>query len=518
MTISQRQNRYLIGKPQNVPASTTPVDLSNVKRMIEADPDIELLSVIGDGGSLTPLGSTGGSTEPKLLVVEMSSDRAENLKEDFGDAIIIEPNSPLTLFPAAPSLDFESTLTPFVSPLDDILRLTLVVTTGTPSRPVADAQVALKGSLWVDKGTTDKDGKVELEMRGETKSTLQGLYVSPRSNYWSFWVSNPVIEPGKENSVFLSPLEDSFPSFPTDEILGWGHQALELDKLKKDLRGRGIKIAVIDSGLFNDHDDLQAKGGFDFTEGSSNPKDTWTQDKLGHGSHVAGVIAALHNSQGIKGFVPEAEVYSLKIFPGGRNSDLVNSIKECVALGVDIVNMSIGTEERSELVYQEIQNLREQGIACIAAVGNSGGAVQYPAAFPEVLGVSAVGKKGTFPENSYHSQQIGEFKSTDGLYFSAKFTCFGDGVDVCAPGVAIVSCVPTSTLDYVAWDGTSMACPHVTGLAALILEANDSIRTMARDSRRVDALFEVIKNSAQDLGLPKSHQGVGMPNLSKAIP
>ena len=149
---------------------------------------------------------------------------------------------------------------------------------------------------------------------------------------------------------------------------------------------------------------------------------------------------------------------------------------------------------------------KEAGIACIVAAGNSAGAVQFPGLLPYVLTVAAVGRQGTYPEDSWHSQVPvignGLGVSEDG-YFSAIFTCWGSEVKVAGPGVAVMSCYPPDT--YASMDGTSMATPYVTGLAALVLAHHPDFRARgpysARNAARVDRLFQILTQSARPLAL-----------------
>jgi subtilisin family serine protease len=111
----------------------------------------------------------------------------------------------------------------------------------------------------------------------------------------------------------------------------------------------------------------------------------------------------------------------------------------------------------------------------------------------------------------------GSITSADG-YFSAKFTCFGPEVGVCAPGVAILSSVPSN--NYAVWDGTSMAAPHVTGLAALVLAHHADFQGpfRARNAQRVERLFQILKQSAQPLNLGDARRtGAGLPDALRAL-
>jgi hypothetical protein len=173
-------------------------------------------------------------------------------------------------------------------------------------------------------------------------------------------------------------------------------------------------------------------------------------------------------------------------------------------------------DQKSELLEQQIQRVTSLGIACIAAAGNSGGPVQYPASSPNVLAVAAIGRLGQFPEDSAHALTV-QGVGADG-YFSPKFTCFGPEIALCAPGVAIVSSVPDN--NFAAWDGTSMAAPHVSGLAALVLAHHPDFAGpfRTRNAHRVQRLFQILKASARpvNVGDPR-RSGFGIPDAPTAL-
>jgi hypothetical protein len=212
-------------------------------------------------------------------------------------------------------------------------------------------------------------------------------------------------------------------------------------------------------------------------------------------------------------------VFAIKVFPGGRFSHLIEALDRCIELQVDIVNLSFGSNQRSEILDARIQEAKELGVACVVAAGSSSGPVQFPASSPHVLAVAAVGKQGEFPAESYHATQVWE-GSPDASeeYFSARFTCFGPEIDVCAPGVAILSCVPPN--DYAVWDGTSAAAPHVTGLAALVLAHHPDFQGpfKVRNAARVERLFQILWQSARPLNLGDPNRtGAGMPDAVNAL-
>jgi subtilisin family serine protease len=391
---------------------------------------------------------------------------------------------------------------------------------GKDGAPQADAEVSLFGGLMPASGKTDANGQVTLSLFGETPESITGLYVKPKADYWSFYQRDPDISTDEANVVALRALSDwpALAGFPRQRALGWGQKAMRLDQLPGAYRGQGIKIAVVDSGAATTHDNLHGiKAGFDVMNKKTNPEG-WDQDTMGHGTHCAGVIAAADIASGIRGFAPEAEVHACKLFPGGQVSQLIDALEYCIEKQIDVVNLSLGGAEVSEALEQQILRAKRAGIACIVAAGNSGGPVQYPASSPNVLAVAAIGKLDEFPIDSYHAQTLDSNVDAYG-YFTAKFSCFGPQVGVCGPGVAITSCVPPN--NFAAWDGTSMATPHITGLAALTLAHHPDFQTpqyKVRGAERVERLFQIIRASARRVSLgDQSRTGFGMPDVLVAV-
>ncbi|NQX28521.1 S8 family serine peptidase [Microbacteriaceae bacterium VKM Ac-2854] len=390
---------------------------------------------------------------------------------------------------------------------------------GPVGEPVVGATVYLYGSGVPAQGVTDANGSVTVSLLNETDDSIRALYVNPREGYWGFWADRPTITSGAVNTVTLTALSDRLRGFPQRQLIGWGQQAMRMAELPPSFTGAGVQVAVIDSGAaVATHPDLGGiSRGSDVTVAPANPND-WRVDTIAHGSHTTGVIAAANGADGIRGFAPDATVHELRVFPGGRASNLLDALDYCIDNAVDVVNMSLGGGGTNQFVLQKIAQAKAAGIAMIVAAGNTSGPVSFPGTSPDVLTVAAIGKTGEFPDTSYHAKQVWQQTVTDAGYFAAAFSCHGPEVDVCAPGVAVVSSVPDT--GYAAWDGTSMAAPHVAGLAALVLAHHPDFQGpfAARDGRRVDRLFEILKASATpiDVGDPE-RTGVGMPDARRAL-
>lgn len=249
----------------------------------------------------------------------------------------------------------------------------------------------------------------------------------------------------EDAQVSLSNSDASIQSVP------WGIQEIgSLDAQNTGADGKSIKIAVLDTGIAS-HPDLAIKGGASFVDSID------FSDDNGHGTHVAGSIAALNNEFGILGVAPEAEIYSLKVLDrsgSGSYSNVIHAIEWAVDNQINIISMSFGGNAQSQAFHEAIKYANEKGILLIAAAGNAGFGTEtetYPALYPEVISVGAI----------------------DSNYTRAPFSSTGNELDLMAPGVNILS----TTMDgnYGFLSGTSMATPHVTGAAASYWSSNPSL-------------------------------------------
>jgi len=515
--MKQRKGRFLIAPRrhhQMQMMDLSPLQFSAIEQALRDSPDIEIIDRVGPKHAVGTL-ATGMHDCTAVLVARMTDDKARSLSLQAQGQLIIERDQPLQL------LDMNYAQASLVNcnlPTTGPAFTAEFLVQGNGS-PIKDAEVCLMGGLIPASGITDAKGRVKLSLIGESAQSLRRLYVKPRSDYWSFCQEQPDVSSSEMNVIGLRALCDwpSLTNFPQQQQLTWGQRAMRLDQLPSHYRGQGIRIALIDSGIANTHQDLiKITRGYDVI---NKTQDTtgWTVDTIAHGSHCAGVIAGQDSTSGIRGFAPEAEVHAIKLFPAGQISQLIEALEYCIEKQIDVVNLSLGGAQPSEALEQQIMRAKQAGVACIVAAGNSSGPVNYPASSANVMAVAAIGRLNEFPPDSYHTQTVTPNVDANG-FFVARFSCFGPEVAVCAPGVAITSSVPENS--FAAWDGTSMAASHVVGLAALVLAHHPEFQGSVgqRSAERVERLFQVIKMSCRPV-VPGDQRriGFGMPDVMRAV-
>ena len=376
--------------------------------------------------------------------------------------------------------------------------------------PVVGARVVLLPAGTLPRGyegVSDAAGQVRLAVR-KADTRFARVTVLPQAGYWSRVWKHVEATPIRELVLRLAPL----PVAGFD----WGHQATGAAQLQPAYRGRGVRVAVIDSGIAP-HRSLHVAGGHNFLLGEA--PDAWDDDTDGHGTHCAGVVAAVHHEASVWGYVPQASLYALRVFGGadggGHVSDIRDAIKWAIRTGCDVINLSLGSQIPSSYLRMAIAEATDAGVLCVAAAGNDGGPVDYPARFRDVVGVSAVGRMGTYPRSSIHREAQSRIRGADRTYFLASFSNRGEEIDLCAPGVAVTSTLPAGA--FGAWDGTSMGTPHVAGIAALALETAPELLHARRDAERTVRVLDRVLSLCVDLGMARQYQGAGLPLVSRLL-
>lgn len=297
----------------------------------------------------------------------------------------------------------------------------------------------------------------------------------------------------------------------------WAQQLLGLDTANGTLTGTGIRVAVADSGCDTTHP--MARGfshGMNYTDADPG---NWSRDLIGHGTWCETLIAG-DDANGHHGIAPGCEMHTLRIFPGGKLSDLQRALTYCIDNAIDVLSLSLGTPDVDQGTAAFLQGALSSGVAIFVAAGNSYGPIAFPASQPGAFAVAAIGQRDRFPPNTYHEQtRVNQTRAgavgINGL-FAPDFTAAGPGIQGCAPGVGVISGVPGG--GYKADDGTSMACPGMAGVAALALAHHPAIQGQRRSLARTQALYRVLRECSQQTGLDPSFSGAGYPSVAGFLP
>ncbi|WP_214818879.1 S8 family peptidase [Exiguobacterium sp. s131] len=268
----------------------------------------------------------------------------------------------------------------------------------------------------------------------------------------------------------------------------WSMDEIKIDSIHQNYKlfGKGVSIAILDTGIDSSHKDLNIKYSYSLVE------KTVGDDDNGHGTNMAGIINAQINSIGITGIAPLADIYSIKVLDkmkSGSYSTVIEGIEWAIANEIDIILMSLGSTSSDLGLENKIKEAHDSGIVIVSAVGNygyegEGEHVAYPAKYSSVISVGATTK-----ENSrwFNSSQ-------------------GSEIDVMAPGEDILTTALQNKYSYV--DGTSVAAAFVTGGIALLLESDPLLSP--------DELKLLLKRTANPLGNEQEY-GSGLINLEAAI-
>ncbi len=291
--------------------------------------------------------------------------------------------------------------------------------------------------------------------------------------------------------------------------------------------GTGVLVGVVDTGVDSTHPALQGRvvvsrcliEGAVPTAGGPVNWGPGRRDRAGHGTHVAGIIAAAPGSGGPAGVAPGARIASYRIFPdshdgsSAENPAIIDSIRAAIDDGCHIINLSIeGRTLREDGVRSAIADAWENGVICVAAAGNgNGGPVSYPAALSHCVAVTAMGREGHFPTTPSFTMHVsGERAESDNSVFLASFSNFGPQVQFTAPGHAIVSTFPGG--EWWFSSGTSMAAPYVAGMLARYLSGNGNVLRAVGNAQRSATMLQMLVARAHRLGLPQvAFEGYGLP-------
>jgi subtilisin len=420
----------------------------------------------------------------RSVEIEADEEEIRRKRDRFHEDVIIEPKSGVKYH--APAINAE---------------------VSGAKKPLFGAQVSIvfteNGKLKQgERFRTNKKGRARVEFDSEVP---QFVLAEPAGRFWAVFTNRPAPD-----------VHFDCPALPGNGPLEWWHKVIGIDAFDKD-RGKGIRIGVVGSGV-GPHACLKHVRRVDRKF-----------DVLGHETHVCGIMAARPRRKGqYGGIAPGASFFSMRISERDRKGvvrDLDQGvIAHCIEtlserFDADLINLSFGIDPPGEIVLDGIRCALDHGTLCVASAGNDfGGPVHMPAAFPEVVAVSALGLLKWAPAgtvSSFYVPPNGGGIGKDNLFFPI-FSNKGSKVECTAPGTGIVSTVPEwfgLKEPYAVMDGTSLASPAVCGLLAALLAKSPAYLQLPRAAERAEAARSILKANCHSVGLQADMQGSGKPEL-----
>lgn len=416
--------------------------------------------------------------------------------------------------------------------LNSVAALGLLLAVGLAgcSDPVTSSPGTILEPTFADAGTTAVPGRVLLDevddisganhqqLVAKIQSRFPNAQIEPTGLAEETHIYRVTVEPNQTEELMNlvrseSTVEHVEPSFqiepyfePNDPMYQeqWGMKKIHTESSWNYSAGRGVVVAVIDTGVacetrdgfkkLSDLEQTQCVPGWNFVSGHDH-----AYDDHGHGSHVAGTIAqSTNNNLGGVGVAYQVRIMPIKVLAaqgGGTSENVADGIRWAADHGAQVINMSLGSSQRSAVIEEACTHAYKKGVTIVAAAGNSGpsnNTVGYPAGYDHVIAVSAIDSTGKI----------------------TSFSSRGKQVDIGAPGAAIMQQTVTpggKGEQYATWNGTSMASPHVAGVAALVVSmgVNDP-----------DAVEEILKESSESNevtdGNPQLY-GAGLLDASAAM-
>jgi subtilisin len=404
---------------------------------------------------------------------------------------------PELFFPSASSFHADPTPPPGISS-----TMTVQVVDAATGNPLRGARVTVVVDLSLNHGDvafTDGSGHAVLQI-GTPPVRVEHIYVQPPpSGYWGAYEAPSALAVGPW-LIGLHPVDITIADCVRDIYpCGYGD-------------GAGVRVGIIDNGI--DHPEVSVIGGRN-TVVREPDVDYGDNGGDGHGTHLAGIVSAA--GPVLRGIAPAAEIASYRVFGQGddkaSNYSIILAANQALQDGCHVLNLSIGGLVATPELKDMDDDIAERGAVCFAASGNTNrGAVTCPAAFVNMLAVSAMGRSRNLPAGVLEEADIDRPPvGTDPDDFIAAFSgVTGAGIDFVAPGVGVVSTVPGG--GYRPWSGTSQACAAATGAAARRL-SGESVLHQVADRARSDHIKNLLIGSVVSMGFGPVYEGNGLIDL-----
>ena len=401
---------------------------------------------------------------------------------DRGEAKVL----PVNLFwPVAPSLDGGSHGT---------AKTCVIRVVDEDNRPISGAEVRLSGHpvSGSDEAITDRAGSAVLQVDHDLGRVHASLTIEAEG-YWGLTTAAPRMCPYDPKAPVTNVVTLSAISGPALDSTSWGHELMRLDQVPHitTLGSRQVRLGVISVGLAARphvyHGFGQPGGGVAGKSGNTRKP-------------VARDIDRCHSL--LAEMCPDASLFGVELPLGATASDLVQAIDTCVGEGVDILMLCVELTGEDASVKKAVDAAHALGVVIIAPAGDAEGPVVFPARFETVLGVAALGMKRSAPKTCPHLCVAA--RSVSGDVFTPVGAAQGDGINLLAPGLAVVA-------GNAVVSGSVLAAAHVAGFAACLLQTNKALISGKRGSDQAQMLHSMIRTACVNLGLPPKEQGWGMP-------
>jgi len=340
------------------------------------------------------------------------------------------------------------------------------------------ALVAASETRFVVRFASDADIEMALpllEERAKVIKTVPGAL-----SFAVVMADDQVVLEGLPGVVYVEPDAPVYALYTPDDTIWpqqWGPPNIHCPEAWDITLGdTAVRVGVLDEGIDYLHPDMAPhfgpNPGYDFVDNDPDPAPDWGLYHEIHGQHVAGILAAVTGNSIYMAGVAECHVYALRVLDSmgmGYNSNIAEAILWAADSGLDVINMSLGGPTSSAVLRDACDTAFARGVLLVAASGNDGtGNILYPAAYESVIAVGATNSSNT-------------------LWSSSNY---GDEQELVAPGVDIISILPYGNVfygPYLVVSGTSMASPHVSGVAALVKAlfpsmTNQDIRQRLRET------------------------------------